>query len=371
MLYYLCKYYLSNLPYLEFLRIVNYISFRSLASMMTALLFVLIIGERMILWLHLKKIRDVQRLYHTVSSEKAGTPSMGGWIIFWGLLLSILLWNDWENRFVQIVTVMAICCFTIGAFDDYAKFKYGESDRGLSKFTKLLLQGLLGLGLAMVILYSPFSPYESGVRTQLCLPFLKPALFAGRNIDLGWFYIPFIIFVFVAISNSVNFLDGMDGLAVLPSALTVLVYGVFAYIIGNKIYSHQLLFAHISGSAEMTIVCAGLIGACLGFLWFNAYPAQIFMGDSGSLFLGGFLATLAILVKQEFLFMIAGGIFVIEGASVFIQMIGFKIGYRIFYRAPIHHTYQFRGVAETKIVIRFWIAAFLLTLISLVTIKIR
>ena len=202
----------------------------------------------------------------------------------------------------------------------------------------------------------------------LQIPFYKyPVL------DLSWFYLPFGVFVILAISNSVNFADGLDGLAIVPATLTAGVYGLFAYIIGNSIHSRTLLFTHLVGSGELSIILSALFGAGLGFLWFNAYPAQVFMGDTGSMALGGVLAVVAIMLKQEFLFLLAGGIFVLEGTSVLIQeKIGINIlGRRIFHRAPIHHNFQHFGIAETKLVVRFWIIGIILMLLSLATIKIR
>jgi phospho-N-acetylmuramoyl-pentapeptide-transferase len=203
--------------------------------------------------------------------------------------------------------------------------------------------------------------------------FLQVPFYKFPVVNLSWFYLPFGVFVILAISNSVNFADGLDGLAIVPASLTAGVYGLFSYIIGNSIYSKTLLFTHIVGSGELSIILAALVGAGMGFLWFNTFPAQVFMGDTGSMALGGVLAVVSIMLKHEFLFLLAGGIFVAEGASVLIQeKIGIGLlGRRIFHRAPIHHNYQHFGIAETKVVVRFWIVGIILMLLSLATIKIR
>jgi phospho-N-acetylmuramoyl-pentapeptide-transferase len=238
----------------------------------------------------------------------------------------------------------------------------------MSRGIKLFFQALFGIILGLLVL-SPTSPLFPGdLSTKLFVPFIKNPV-----LDLSYFYYPFIILVIVGISNSINFADGLDGLATVPTSLVAVVYAIFAYVLSNYKLAQYFLFPHIAGCGELVILLGALVGAMAAFLWFNTYPAEIFMGDTGSLFLGGVIATSAILLKKEIIFLIAGGVFVIEFLSVFIQdYIGIKIlKRRIFYRAPVHHSFQFLGVAEPKIVVRFWIVAVIFTLISLISLKLR
>jgi len=384
MIYFLCKKVLVPLAGLDVLRLASYLSVRSIAAAITAFCLILFFGNRLIRLLYLRGARDTAFNYGLMDPEsKRGTPTMGGVMIVRALLTAILLWNDFTNRFVQMVLAAMIWFGAIGFLDDYLKIKHQDSRRGLSQLTKLGLQTLFALGFMLVYLSSELTPLAAdkvillrgttevspeNYKFCLQLPFYKyPVL------NLSWAYLPFGVFVILAISNSVNFADGLDGLAIVPASLTAGVFGIFAYIIGNYKHSDQLLFTHLVGSGELSIILAALVGAGLGFLWFNAYPAQIFMGDTGSMALGGILAVVAIMIKQEFLFLLAGGIFVVEGASVLIQeKIGIsRLGRRIFHRAPIHHNYQHLGIAETKVVVRFWIVGIILMLLSLATIKIR
>jgi phospho-N-acetylmuramoyl-pentapeptide-transferase len=238
----------------------------------------------------------------------------------------------------------------------------------MSRSQKLILQAIFGFFLGFVILSENMTPYPKSIMFNLYIPFFK-----GPVLNLSWFYLLFIVFVVMAISNAVNFADGLDGLAIVPASVVAAVFGVFAYILGRIDYSTYLLFEHIPKSGEITVFCASVMGAGLGFLWYNTYPAQVFMGDVGSQSLGGVIAVTAILIKQEFLFLIAGGIFLAEALSVLIQdRIGIaKLGRRIFFRAPLHHTFQYRGIAEPTVVVRFWIVSILLALASFATLKIR
>ncbi|MBI4553025.1 MAG: phospho-N-acetylmuramoyl-pentapeptide-transferase [Candidatus Latescibacteria bacterium] len=369
MLYHLSTYLYHTVAALSFLRLFGYLSFRAIGAALTAFAVTVLFGERMIHFLYLKRIRDVPREYVTMSAaDKSGTPTMGGLLIIFAVVTSMALWCDLLSRFAQIV-FFAFAWFTVlGGMDDYLKLKHAHSDRGLSQATKFFCQVAFGLILGAVFLMPGVSPVAPTIASKLYLPFIKAPI-----LDLGWWYLPFIAFVVVAIANSVNFADGLDGLAIVPVSFTIAVYGVFAYVIGNTIYSSYLQFFYLSGSGELTVICAAIFGASLGFLWYNAYPAQVFMGDVGSLTLGGIIGTLAVLLKQEFLFLIVGGVFVIEAFSVLIQeKIGVNwLGRRMFYRAPIHQTFQHRGLAETKVVVRFWIIAGILALIGLSTLKIR
>ncbi|MEA1996206.1 MAG: phospho-N-acetylmuramoyl-pentapeptide-transferase [Gemmatimonadota bacterium] len=384
MIYYLCKYVLEPLEGFELFRLASYISIRSIVAAMTAFCLILFFGNRLIRLLYLRGARDTIHDYGFMDPEsKRGTPTMGGIFIVGAVFISILLWNDPANPFVQWVLAAMLWFGAVGFADDYLKIKHNDSLKGLSQITKLGLQGSFAIVFMIAYLSEPLSPLSAervrllegalnvtpgSYKFYLQIPFYKyPVL------NLSWFYLPFGVFVILAISNSVNFADGLDGLAIVPASLTAVVYMIFAYITGNYIHSETFLFTHLAGSGEISIILAALVGAGLGFLWFNAYPAQVFMGDTGSMALGGVLAVISIMIKQEFLFILAGGIFVIEGASVLIQeKIGINIlGRRIFHRAPIHHNFQHLGIAETKVVVRFWIAGILLALLSLATIKIR
>jgi len=350
-------------------RLIGYITFRSLLAMLTAFLVGVVFGRRFITLIYQLKFRDKTRDYGDISPKnKDGTPTMGGVIIFLSFLIAVLAWCRLDNFNIRIILVAAFWFTSLGFFDDYLKSVRGSSDAGMSRGVKLFFQFLYGLILAILVLSPKSTPFSMDIVTQLFVPFEKHAV-----IDLQYFYYPFIILVVIGISNSINFADGMDGLATVPVSFTALVYAVFAYILSNSKLSQYFLFPFIHGSGELVIVMAALVGSLIAFLWFNTYPAEIFMGDTGSLFLGGIIATTAVLLKNEVIFLIAGGVFVIEFLSVFIQdFIGIKLlKRRIFYRAPIHHTYQFMGIAEPKVVVRFWIISALFTLISLISIKLR
>ena len=354
---------------LSFLRLLNYISFRSSFAFFTSFVFTLVFGRRIIAGLYKKGIRETPRdEVDVVVHNKQGTPTMGGLIIILSVLISAFLWCDLKSLFIILPLASLVWFGGIGYIDDHIKLKHGSSNRGLSRSKKLLLQGIFGLLLGLVIFSESTSPFPADMIHNLYVPFYKFSL-----IDLSWIYIPFCIFIMLSISNAVNFADGLDGLAIVPVCTTTAVYAVFAYILGNTIYSEYLLYQPIPGTGELTILCAAVIGAGLGFLWYNAYPAQVFMGDTGSQALGGLIATIALLIKQEFLFLIAGGIFLAEAVSVLLQdRIGIaRIGKRFFYRAPLHHSFQYRGIAESTVVVRFWIVSVLLALVSLITLKLR
>lgn len=353
----------------SFLRLVTYISFRSIFAFVTAFGLVLLFGKIIITWLLKNGIRENIRTYGDVTNpHKKGTPTMGGIIIAGGILIPVLLWTNLGNRYAQVLIAALIWFSCIGALDDILKIRRGQTDLGLSRKWKLFLQALFGFGLGVLMLSSRWSPFPMVIAADLYVPFIKEAV-----INLGWGYVLFVIFVVMSVSNAVNFADGLDGLAIVPASVTAAVYGIFAYILSNVNYSAYLLFYHFPGSGEATVFCAALIGAGLGFLWYNAYPAQVFMGDVGSLTLGGTIAALAVLLKQEFLFLIVGGIFLAEAFSVLLQdRIGIAwLGRRLMYRAPLHHTFQHRGIPETTVVVRFWIVSVVLALLGLATLKIR
>ncbi|HNX97627.1 MAG TPA: phospho-N-acetylmuramoyl-pentapeptide-transferase [Candidatus Aminicenantes bacterium] len=350
-------------------RLFIYISFRALMAMLTAFVLGVLVGKHLINLIYRLNFRDRPRDFGDISpAHKDGTPTMGGLIIFFSFVVSLLCWGRIDNFFLRTILFASFWFTALGFFDDYLKNLRGSSELGLSRGAKLFFQALFGLILAFLLLSPSSTPYPAALVSKLFVPFVKNPV-----IDLGGWYTPFIILAIIAISNAINFADGLDGLATVPSALVAAVYAIFAYIIGNSKAAEYLLFPHIAGSGELVIVLAALIGALAAFLWFNTYPAEVFMGDTGSLLLGGVIATSAVMIKQEVLFLIAGGIFVIEFLSVFIQdYVGIKLlKRRLFYRAPIHHTFQFLGIAESKIVVRFWILSILFTLISLISIKIR
>jgi phospho-N-acetylmuramoyl-pentapeptide-transferase len=350
-------------------RLVTYITFRALMAMLTAFLVGVFLGRRIINIIYQLNFRDKTRDYGDISpTNKEGTPTMGGIIIFLPFFISILIWGKWDNFFFRTILFAAFWFTALGFFDDYLKSVRGSSDAGISRGIKLVFQIIFGVILAILVLSPGSTPFAKDLVSQLYLPFFKNPV-----LDLSYFYYPFVVLVIIGISNSINFADGLDGLATVPVSFVAVVYAAFAYILSNSKLAEHFLFPYIEGSGELVVIMAALIGALAAFLWFNTYPAEVFMGDTGSLFLGGVIATTAILLKKEILFLVAGGVFVIEFLSVFIQdYIGIKwLKRRILYRAPVHHTYQFLGIAEPKIVVRFWIIAALFTLISLISVKLR
>ncbi|MDP6124172.1 MAG: phospho-N-acetylmuramoyl-pentapeptide-transferase [Candidatus Latescibacteria bacterium] len=351
-------------------RLLTYITSRAILAALTSFLVTIVAGHRIIRYLHRHGIRDVAKDFGAISvTDKRGTPSMGGLLILLALVVPALLWCDLTNRFVQLSLAATVWFGGLGALDDLLKIKGRSGRDGLAPWQKLLAQGGFGCALGLIYLDSSFSPAPSSVASNLYVPFSKAALVG----DVGWWYLAVIVFVVLLISNSVNLTDGMDGLAVVPASFVSGVFGVIAYIMGNVVWSEYLQYPHMTGAGEVLIFSSAVFSACIGFLWYNAYPAQIIMGDTGSIALGGILATLAVLLKLEVLFVIVGGVFIAETASSFIQeKIGVGlIGRRIFYRAPLHHNYEHGGLAETKVVIRFWIVSGILALLALASIKLR
>lgn len=347
----------------------EYVTSRALIAVLTSFLIGIIFGRRLINIIYQMNFRDKTREYGDISTkEKDGTPTMGGIIIFLSYFISILLWGKLDNFFLGIFLFASFWFASLGFCDDYLKKIRGSSDKGMSRSLKLFFQILFGIILSILVLAKNPAIYPDGISTKLFVPFIKSPV-----IDLSFFYYPFIVLVVICISNAINFADGLDGLAAVPASLTIFVYAVFAYILSNFKVARYLMFDHVKGAEELVVALAALVGALAAFLWFNTYPAEIFMGDTGALLLGGVIATTAVLLKKEILFIIAGGVFVLEFISVFIQdYIGIKLlKRRIFYRAPIHHTFQFLGITESKIVVRFWILAVIFTLISLMSLKLR
>jgi len=347
-----------------FLNVFKYITFRTGLSLFTSLAIVLIIGGPFIKYFSSQKIlnpiRDDGPEEHIV--KKIGTPTMGGVIILIGLLVSVLFWGDLTNINILFCIYIAISFGVLGAFDDFKKIKHSNSSGVSSKF-KIISQIILAIiGVCFFVYY-----VDNQNITNLYFPFFKNLI-----INLGWFFIPFAVFVLIGSSNAVNLTDGLDGLATVPVILVAGCFAFISYVTGNIVFSDYLQIPYIEGTGEISIFCGAIIGSCLGFLWFNAPPAKIFMGDTGSLSLGGSLGAVGIITKHEIVLAITGGLFVLEAVSVMVQVISFKLtGKRIFRMAPIHHHFEKKGWPESTVVIRFWIISIILAMIGLATLKLR
>ncbi|MBW2493918.1 MAG: phospho-N-acetylmuramoyl-pentapeptide-transferase [Deltaproteobacteria bacterium] len=340
--------------------VFRYITFRTGAATLTALFIAFMVGPPLIRWLERMRVGQPIRDIGPDHQSKEGTPTMGGLLILLSLLVSVLLWSNLDNRFVWIVIGITSGYGLLGFIDDYRKVKEGHS-AGISARAKLFWQTLMAIGVALAIYTDP------DFDAHLAVPFFK-----NFTPYLGIFYVPFAAFVIVATSNSVNLTDGLDGLAIGPVLVAGGTFLILSYAAGHAGIADYLAIKYVPGSGHLTIFCGALIGGGLGFLWFNASPAQLFMGDVGSLALGGALGTMAVLIRQEFLLPIVGGIFVVEALSVMIQVVSFKMtGKRVFLMAPIHHHYEKLGWPEQKIVVRFWIVSAILGLVALSTLKLR
>jgi len=345
--------------------IFRYITFRAAMAALTSFLISLIFGPWIIKTLTRLKIgenirkEDSEKLYE-LHSKKQDTPTMGGILILLAIFSAVLLWADIFNKYIIIISFVTLWLGITGFIDDYLKHIRRKS-KGLTATAKFTSQIILGLILGIILFLT------SQNSTKLDVPFLK-----NISLELGVFYIFFVILVLTGTSNAVNLTDGLDGLAIGVVIMVALAFSVLSYVSGNIKFSHYLFIPYIAGSGELTVFCASILGAGLGFLWFNCYPASIFMGDVGSLALGGALGTVALLIKKELLLVIVGGIFVLEALSVILQVASFRFTKkRIFKIAPLHHHFQFLGWSESKVIVRFWIAASLLALLTLVTLKIR
>ncbi len=376
----------------SFLRVFNFITFRAVFATLTALLIGLVAGPSVIRTLTLLKVGQAVRTdgpqTHLI---KSGTPTMGGVLILIGIGISTLLWADLSNRFVWIVLIVTLGFGTIGWVDDYRKVVYKDPN-GMRSREKYFWQSLIGLVAAFYLAFSVsevsnlkvmelfLNWVQSGFnvnlppKADLIVPFFKTVTY-----PLGvWGFIALTYFVIVGTSNAVNLTDGLDGLAIMPTVLVGGALGLFAYLTGSASYAKYLLIPHIPGAGELLIFCGAMAGAGLAFLWYNAYPAQVFMGDVGALALGGALGTIAVIVRQEIVLFIMGGIFVVETLSVMIQVAYFKftkkrygVGKRILLMAPLHHHYEQKGWKETQVVVRFWIITMMLVLVGLSTLKLR
>ncbi len=345
-------------------RVFQYLTLRAILGALTALIISFIIGPVMIRKLSKKKIGQSIREEGPESHyQKAGTPTMGGALILVAVAISTLLWADLENRYIWVVLLVTLAHGIIGFVDDYRKVMMGNSD-GLSAKAKIFWQSLIALSAGYFLYTSAEIPAE----TQFIVPFFKNIVL---NMSLGVFMLTTYLVV-VGTSNAVNLTDGLDGLAIMPTVMVAAALGIFAYLSGHSNFSEYLSIPHLPKSGELIVFCASLVGAGLGFLWFNAYPAMVFMGDVGALALGAALGILAMVVRQEIVLMIMGGVFVVETISVIIQVVSFKLrGKRVFLMAPIHHHYELKGWPEPRIIVRFWIITVILVLIGLATLKLR
>lgn len=339
----------------------RYLTFRTGGAVLTAMIICFIFGPKIIRWLKSKQkkgqpIREDGPQSHIVA--KAGTPTMGGFLILLGFGISTLLWADLSNVYVWAVLIVTLGFGAIGFVDDYLKVTR-RSSGGVPGKIRLLLE---------FIIAGSVSWYLAGIDgTELALPFAKNFL-----VNLGIFYVPFVMLVMVWAGNAVNLTDGLDGLAIVPVIIAASAFGFIAYLVGSSVYTDYLGIPYVPGSGELAVVCGAVIGAGIGFLWFNAPPAMVFMGDTGSLALGGLLGSVAVITKHEIVLGIIGGLFWLETISVIVQVISFKLtGKRVFRMAPLHHHYEEKGWAEPTIVIRFWIIALVLAIVGLATLKLR
>ena len=357
-------------PEFGFFRVFQYLTFRAVMAAMTALLIGLIAGPFVIRRLTALKIGQPVRGYGMQTHlQKSGTPTMGGVLILMAIAISTLLWFEWTNRFVWIVLVVTLGFGAIGWVDDWRKVVH-RNPKGLSARAKFVWTSLFALSAAVYLAYGATTP----AMLELIVPFFKSVAYPLGA--LGFIVLSY--FVIVGTSHAVNLTDGLDGLAIMPVVMVGSALGVFAYVTGSSVFSRYLLFPYIPGAGELLIFCAALAGAGLAFLWFNANPAQVFMGDVGALALGGALGTIAVITRQEILLGIMGGVFVAEMLSVMVQVLWFKYtrrrygeGRRIFLMAPLHHHFEKKGWAENQVVVRFWIVTMLLCLIGLASLKLR
>jgi phospho-N-acetylmuramoyl-pentapeptide-transferase len=345
--------------------IFRYITFRTGGALITALLFVFLFGPQIIRALRVRQgkgqpIRTDGPERHLI--QKQGTPTMGGLMILSGFTFATLLWGNLRNPYVWVVLLVTLVYGAVGLYDDYLKVTR-QSAAGFRGRIKIVIEAAV----ALVATWAIASVGEAPLSTALAIPFFKNVL-----IPLGWLFMPFGTFIIVGAGNAVNLTDGLDGLAIVPVMIAASTFGFIAYFVGNALFAEYLQIHFVQGTGELAVVCGALVGAGLGFLWFNAPPAQIFMGDTGSLALGGALGTIALATKHELVLAIVGGLFVLEAVSVIVQVASFRLtGRRVFRMAPLHHHYEQKGWAESTVVVRFWIIAVVLALVGLATLKLR
>jgi phospho-N-acetylmuramoyl-pentapeptide-transferase len=359
-------YWLSQLAgELSVFNVFRYITFRTGGAVLTAFLFVFLFGPRIIRSLRLRQgkgqpIRKDGPERHIL--QKQGTPTMGGLMILSGVTVAVLLWSDLANPYVWVVLLLTLVYGAVGLYDDYLKVtkQTVEGSRGR---IRIIIEAAAAVAAVAVIVQVGQAP----LATSLAIPFFK-----GILIDLGWWFIPFGAFIIVGAGNAVNLTDGLDGLAIVPVMIAAATFGFIVYFVGRADFAEYLQIHFVQGTSELAVICGALVGAGLGFLWFNAPPAQIFMGDTGSLALGGALGTIAVATKHELVLAIVGGLFVLEAASVIVQVTSYKLfGKRVFRMAPLHHHFEQKGWPESTVVIRFWIIAVMLALAGLATLKLR
>jgi len=343
--------------------IFNYLTLRAILSVLTSLVISLAVGPYLIRSLIRRQIGQTIREDGPKSHlDKSGTPTMGGMLIVISIVVSTLLWGDLSNKYIWLCVLCLLSYGLIGFYDDYQKVLHGNS-KGLSASGKISLQTLLGFVFSVTIYMTAVEPAE--------LQYIIP-VFKDISLDLGVFFILFSVLVIVGSSNAVNLTDGLDGLAIMPTVLVSGALGLVAYMAGHVNYAEYLSIPYVRGVGEISIFLAAIVGSGLGFLWFNAYPAQVFMGDIGALSLGAALGIVAVLIRQEFLLFIMGGVFVIEAVSVILQVASFKLlGRRIFRMAPLHHHFELKGWPEPKVIVRFWIITVILVLVGMATLKVR
>lgn len=349
--------------YISAFSVVQYLTLRGIFGVMTALGISLLLGPWFIRQLNVKQIGQAVRDDGPQSHlSKNGTPTMGGTLLLFGIVIAVLLWSDLSNRFVWAVLFVTITYGLIGWVDDYRKV-IEKNPKGLPARWKYFWQSLAGIAVAVFLYVTAESPVE----TQLFVPFFK-----NVSVDLGLAYLLLAYFVIVGASNAVNLTDGLDGLAIMPTVMVGSALGIFAYLVGNAKFAAYLNIPYVAGTGELVVFCGALAGAGLGFLWFNTYPAMVFMGDVGALSLGGALGVIAVIVRHEIVFFIMSGIFVMETVSVILQVASFKLtGRRIFRMAPLHHHFELKGWPEPRVIVRFWIISVVLVLIGLATLKLR
>ncbi|MGH6985214.1 MAG: phospho-N-acetylmuramoyl-pentapeptide-transferase [Caulobacteraceae bacterium] len=370
MLYLLYQHLAAHHISIPGLNLLRYLTFRGGMAVATSLIVVVAMGSRFIRWMRARQgkgqpIRTDGIERHI--TEKAGTPTMGGLMFLAGITVATLLWADLDNLYVWVVLLVTLGMGGLGFMDDYAKVTR-QSTAGISGRFRLIIEGLIGLwAVVMMVGFAEKSAAGAGLATALAVPFFKNTL-----LELSWFYLPFGAFVIMGASNAVNFTDGLDGLATVPVMIAAATFGLIAYLVGNFVFAGYLELHFVPGVGELAVICAAIVGSGLGFLWYNAPPARIIMGDCGSLALGGAIGAAAVATKHEIVLAIVGGLFVAETLSVIIQVAYFKrTGRRIFLIAPVHHHFERLGWPEPTIVIRFWIVAVVMAMLGLATLKLR
>lgn len=380
MLHFLLSRFIDAVPTF---RLINYISFRAAAAAVTALLMSFIVGPAIVRRLRAMRVRQVIREGTPDSHQsKATTPTMGGLIILACSIIPTVLWMRLDNRYVLLAMLVTVWMGGIGFLDDYLKLRQrreGKKNEGLVERYKLAGQVSIGLIFGFILWKFPVSTLPAASTT---MPFFKYVLVVPASVGLAWLYVPFVTFILTGTSNSVNLTDGLDGLAAGLAAIAIVTFALFAYVMGRVDASAYLQLFYLRGAGELAVFCLAMAGACIGFLWYNAHPAQVFMGDTGSLALGGALGAVAILLKSEFLLLFIGGVFVAETLSVIVQRTAFKYrrrrhgleyarANRVFLRAPLHHHFELKGWKETQVVVRFWILGILCAFVALTTLKLR